>query len=167
MDRMKLNFQWLLVFVVLFFVSNIAIDYILDTSYRNMKFYELEEEMSPEVTITEAKKARMNGYIKGQLTNKTNKRIHDEYIRFDFYNEQDKKTGTEYYKIEDLRAGDTIDFEQHFKFTKVNSFKVSVSEEPTYEEVNIDFPIKYPSIIWLMASVIVWSATPALFFGII
>ena len=166
MDRMKTNFKWVLIIIAFFFLSNLAINWIINDSYRDMASFKVETGF-PKITISESKKTNVNGYIVGKITNNTGARIDDKYIKFDFYNKNGTYVGTDYVEIDNLKTGEEREFEHRFRYSKVESFTVDFAEGADRESFELSIPIKYPRVIWMIATVIVWTAVPPWFLGII
>ena len=115
MDRIKKFWIWLVLFVLFYlfvdFISFVGLKMML----KDLNEYEILVDR-PKIEILEAKGTYANGYIKGVLTNNTNSKIENKYIKVDVYSERNVNMGTEYIKIEKLDLAKTMSFEVKYTY---------------------------------------------------
>ena len=74
MDRMKTFIRYLLIFLGFFVISFLLMSAYIKTSYHKIESYEIKEDKFT-VTILSAKSSKDNGYIEGNILNKTEEKI--------------------------------------------------------------------------------------------
>ncbi len=125
---MKNIFRSIILLIVVYLVVQIFVYFLTKTYYRDMNNYEILVQ-SPEIKITESKVAKNKGYIQGTATNKTGAIISSLKIRFDFYDENERYIGSEYYKIEPFNANEKSKFDVKYEYDDVSSIKISIVNE--------------------------------------
>ena len=125
---LKLFLQFGAIFIILYFFLDFLTFAYVKSTYKPINDYEIEIN-SPKIEITEAKATYINGYVKGKVTNNTGEDIDNLYVKINFYSERNVDLGTRFAKIENLKQGETKDFEVKFKFQEVKNFKVNVTKE--------------------------------------
>lgn len=125
MDRMKTLIKYLLLIVICYFGSNFLINVAINKSYKNVAIYQEETSTAINLSSLEAKATMVNGYVKGQIKNNSNKTVMKKYLIIDLYSENHVKMGTKYLEVTNLKAGQTIDFEIKFKYSNVNYCVIS------------------------------------------
>ena len=139
MDRMKTFFIYFLIIVVFYVVSD-AISYMLLKSTYISRDYQIEFD-NPQVTISEMKSTKLNGYLKGKINNNTGEVITGKALKFDYYSKNGVLVGTKYSKVSNVLAGETLDFESRFNFNDVDSVKVSIVDALEMDESKFDFSL--------------------------
>lgn len=125
---LKLFLQFGAIFIILYFFLDFLTFAFVKSTYNPINDYEIEIN-SPKIEITEAKATYINGSVKGKVTNNTGEDIDKLYVKINFYSERNVDLGTRFAKIENLKQGETKDFEVKFKFQEVKNFKVNVTKE--------------------------------------
>ena len=127
-NTLKRFLQFGAIFIVLYFFLDFLTFAYIKTTYHPIEDYTIEIN-SPKIEITEAKATYINGYIKGNITNNTGEDIDVLYVKVNCYSERDNDLGTKFAKVENLKQGETRDFEIDFRFQEVKSFRVNVTKE--------------------------------------
>ena len=128
MARMKTFLIYALIIIVFYFYSNFLIEIGMKGTYHTIVHGTINVS-NPVVEVKEAKATYINGYVEGTMTNNTENRIDNKYIKIDFYSENNVQLGTKYVEIQNLEGGQTRDFRIAFKLTDVESFEISIVEE--------------------------------------
>ena len=135
MKRMKTFFIYFLIFVAFYFISNLLIDAYIKASYSKIAEYEIDVKEAT-VTIIEAKSSKDGGYIEGKISNPTKEDVLNKYMVVELISENGVSLGSEYVKIDRLKAETIKDFKVSFTIDNVKSFKITlISEE---EKAKID-----------------------------
>lgn len=130
---LKLFLQFGAIFIILYFFLDFLTFAYVKSTYKPINDYEIEIN-SPKIEITEAKATYINGYVKGKVNNNTGEDMDNLYVKINFYSERDVDLGTRFAKIENLKKGESKEFEIKFKYQDVKSFKVNVTNEAVIEE---------------------------------
>lgn len=162
MKRMKTFLIYALIVLAVVLCTDVLSNIILNSTYRDLgRDIGIE---SPKIEITEAKTTRDNGVIKGKITNNTDKKIENNFLRIELYSDIANLLGTEYLKIESLEKEETKDFELRYGQNNVDHFKLTFVEEKP-EEINTYHVLtKEGKIIFVIAGLIVLYALPPFFF---
>ena len=129
MDRIKTFFGYLLMVVICYFGSNVLAYVGINNIYEDIENYQYINTPSIVVTVDEAKATSINGYIKGNIKNESNKNIQEQYIKIDFYSERKVNVGTKYFKVENLKAKETANFDINFKYSNVSYFTITTVDK--------------------------------------
>ena len=164
MKRMKTFFIYLLLVLAVVLLTDVIAKIVLDTNYKDITNYEIAS-TSPEIKIEEAKTTRVNGKIKGSITNKTENFMQDVFVKVDLMSNTGKARGTEYVKMGNFQPGQSKEFSVKYKYADVTNFVIStvnnyeekteIEPDPFMENVK-----KYYPIVRLVA----WCVTPAIYF---
>ena len=84
MGTLKKFWMYFLMFVGFFLLVTLLTNFLMRDDYKNTN-YEIKSK-SPVIEVTECKSAYSNGYIKGSVTNNTDKLIQIKYLKIDLYN---------------------------------------------------------------------------------
>ena len=99
MKRMG-TFLKYVIWVVLFYIfSQLMIFLNLETTYQNIG----RKDNIEQITVYQAEATKVNGRIKGTITNNTENKITNKYIRIDLYSERDVFLGSRYIDISDIK----------------------------------------------------------------
>lgn len=128
MSTMRKFLKYFLLFLAVYFLSNIAIVYLMKTTY-NPKRFEIDPNVSPKVEITDFQATITNGYVTGKITNDTGEDINGKYLKLDYYSKNGTNVGTKYVEINNLKPGETMDFTSQFNFDNVDSLKATIVDE--------------------------------------
>ena len=139
MSRMKTFGIYLLLFVGLYVISNILISAYIKTSYYKIESYDINETQLT-VTIMSARASKDDGYIEGKISNGTNEKITDKYMKVELYSENNVSLGKEYVKVDEINPGEIKDFKISFSCDNVKHFVITflTSEEKSAEDASID-----------------------------
>ena len=131
MDRMK-TFAKYTIWVILFWIlSDILIYYGINTTYKTIS---RRNEISNQIAINDAEATKVNGRIKGAVTNTEENNISGKYIKIDLYSERGNVLGTKYLDIGNLEPNQTTQFETYFKIQDVDYYEISFTEEKEEQE---------------------------------
>ena len=139
MDRMKTFAIYLLIFVGFYIISNLLISAYLKTSYYKISSYEIEDKEIT-VTIITAKASKDDGYIEGKISNGTNEKIIQKYMKVELFAKNNVCLGTEHVKIDELNSGDLKNFKVNFSYDNVNHFKITFIDEKEKESEETQKP---------------------------
>lgn len=123
MSRMKTFTIYLLLFLGLYIISNILISAYIKTSYYKIDSYEIDEEQLI-VTIMSARASKDDGYIEGKVSNGTEDKITNKYMKVELYSENNVNLGEEYIKVEEINPGEIKNFKVSFTCDNVKHFKI-------------------------------------------
>ncbi len=133
MDRMKTFLLYALGIIGFFILSLILEDGLINGMYKpliNSSDKVIAENSSGiNVEVTDAKASNINGQLNYKITNNSNERIDDQYVKLDLYSKQGLLSATEYIKINDLNPGETKDYNVKFKGTEIADYKLAVIPE--------------------------------------
>lgn len=129
MKRLKTFFIYALVIAAFWFLSDILIYLAINGTYKPIETKVIAE--VPNVNVAESKATLVNGYVKGNIYNNSNKTINNKYVKMDFYSQRDVYLGTKYVKIENLEEGKTTNFEMWFKFENVEYCNITITDDTT------------------------------------
>lgn len=123
MSRMKTFTIYLLLFLGLYVISNILISAYIKTSYYKIDSYEIDEDQLT-ITIMSARASKDDGYIEGKVSNGTEDKIINKYMKVELYSENNVNLGEEYVKVEEINPGDIKNFKVGFTCDNVKHFKI-------------------------------------------
>ena len=135
MKRMKTFFWYFIILVAFYIVSNFLINAYIKTSYSKITEYEIDVDEAT-VTIIEAKSSKDDGYIEGKISNPTKENILNKYMVVELFSENNVSLGTEYVKIDKLKAETIKDFKVTFLVDNVKSFKITFISEEEKEQID-------------------------------
>lgn len=127
MKRMKTFFIYALLIAALWIFSDIIIYLTINGTYKTKEARVYVS--SPEITITENKATYVNGVVKGNINNSTDKIIDDVYLKIDMYSPRDVNLGTKYIKIDNLQVDESQNFEIWYEFTDVDYVTVRITDD--------------------------------------
>ena len=133
MSRMKTFFKYAIWIILYFIFSEIMININLETTYRNIG----RKDNLPQVIVYQAQATKVNGRIKGTITNKSENKIEYKYIKVDFYSERDVLLGTKYIDVSAIREDETQNLELYFKLQDVSYYEMSFTNEKTESEIKL------------------------------
>lgn len=161
MSRMKTFLIYTLIVVAIIICTDFIVNFILNSNYQKIQCD--IGTTAPKVEITEAKTTYMNGYVKGTITNNTNTKITNQFIKIEFYSVRKNKVGTEYLKIDNLEIGETKNFQLNYKIKNVNHLKLTITGEEMQEVIDYHPLIEHAESYFAIAGFIVWLALPPFF----
>lgn len=133
MSRMKTFFKYTMWIILFFIFSNIMITINLETTYKNIG----RKDNLEQITIYQAQATKVNGRIKGKISNNSENKINGKYVKVDFYSERDILLGTKYIDISDLKENETKDIEMYFKLQDVGYYEISFTEQKEENEIEL------------------------------
>lgn len=133
MSRMKTFFKYAIWIILFFIFSEIMININLETTYRNIG----RKDNLPQVIVYQSQATKVNGRIKGTITNKSENKIEYKYIKVDFYSERDVLLGTKYIDVSAIREDETQNLELYFKLQDVSYYEMSFTNEKTESEIEL------------------------------
>lgn len=133
MSRMKTFFKYTMWIILFFIFSNIMITINLETTYKNIG----RKDNLEQITIYQAQATKVNGRIKGKISNNSENKINGKYVKVDFYSERDILLGTKYIDISDLKENETKDIEMYFKLQDVGYYEISFTEQKEKNEIEL------------------------------
>lgn len=134
MSRMKTFTIYLLLFIGLYVVSNLLITAYINSSYYKIESYEINESQLT-VTIMSAKASKDNGYIEGKISNGTNEKVENKYMKVELFSENNVSLGKEYVKVEQINPGELKNFKVSFSCDNVKHFIITfLTQEQKDEE---------------------------------
>ena len=147
MARMKTFFLYALIVIAFMIFSDFFIFAAIKTTYVDFD-RQIVATQNVKVTIQEAKKTYMNGYIKGTIENVTNQTINDKYLKYEFFSNQDNSLGAKYIRLNDLEAGEKRDFEvtyniQDTSYYRVTEIDADEAGDIPEEELSMDVKISF------------------------
>lgn len=147
MARMKTFFLYALIVIAFMIFSDFFIFAAIKTTYVDFD-RQIVATQNVKVTIQEAKKTYMNGYIKGTIENVTNQTINDKYLKYEFFSNQDNSLGAKYIRLNDLEAGEKRDFEvtyniQDTSYYRVTEIDADEAGDIPEEEFSMDVKISF------------------------
>lgn len=122
---------WVVLFIIF---SEFLINVGLNSTYKSI---ERRDNIS-QVNIYQAEATKVNGRIRGLITNTQPDNLSGKYLEVDFYSERDVFLGRKFIHVNQLQENETQNFEILFKLEDVDYYTVSVvDEKPEGEEIEI------------------------------
>ncbi len=130
MSRLK-TFAKYVVWIILFWIlSDILIYYGVNSTYKEIKS---KNEIQSQITIKNAEATKVNGRIKGTVTNNEENDLSGKYLKIDLYADSGNLLATEYEEIGKLRANEVKSFETYFKMQDVKAYEINIVDEKAEE----------------------------------
>lgn len=129
-------FMWIAIFYVF---SNFLIDVGLNSMYSEIV---AKNEYSDIISVEQAEATRVNGRIRGVITNEGLDDINGKYVKVDFYSERNNNMGTKYVYISNVDRYESKAFEILFEASNVDSYTIEIVDEKVEIDTNwfnIDF----------------------------
>lgn len=134
MERMKTLFKYALWVVLFIIFSEFLINVGLNSTYKKIE----RKDNIEQVNIYQAEATKVNGRIRGIITNSESEDLSGKYIRIQLFSVRDVFLGEKYIEIHQLEENETQNFELLFKVQDVNYYTVDiVDEKPETEELEI------------------------------
>ena len=127
MKRMKTFLIYGLLIAALWIFSDIVIYFSINGTYKSKETR--INVSSVEVTITENKATYINGVVKGNIKNNTEKIIDGTYLKIDMYSPRNVNLGTKYVEINNLKPNQVREFEMGYKFTDVSYVTITTTND--------------------------------------
>ena len=131
MDRMKTFLLYFLGIVGFFVLSLILEDGLINSMYKPLtdssdKYIAEKNPSGINIEVSDAKASNVNGHLNYKITNTSNERIQDQYVKLDLYSKKGLLAATEYIKIDDLAPGESKDYMVKFKGTEIADYKIAI-----------------------------------------
>lgn len=155
MSKVKKIFTYVLWLIGFFILSEILINVSLNSSYKPIG----RKDSTPNINVYQAEATKVNGRIRGIVTNTGTPDIQGKYIKIDIYSPRDVKLGTKYIDLSNLKTGETDSFEVFYKLQDTSYYNVSIVDE--MEEVD-DKPffsqdfVRNKIVYWVVLAMILW-----------
>lgn len=162
MSRMKTFLIYALIVLAIILCTDGLSNIILESNYEDLG-YDIGVE-SPKIEILEAKTTKDNGRIKIRITNNTDKKIENKFLKIDLYSDIGNLLGTEYIKIEGIEKGETQEFELKYRQNNVHHFKLTMIDELPEKIYTYHVLTKEGRLLVVIAGLIVLYALPPFFF---
>lgn len=162
MSRMKTFLIYALIVLAIILCTDGLSNIILESNYEDLG-YDIGVE-SPKIEILEAKTTKDNGRIKIRITNNTDKKIENKFLKIDLYSDIGNILGTEYIKIEGIEKGETQEFELNYRQNNVSYFRVTIVDELPEKIYTYHVLTKEGRLLVVIAGLIVLYALPPFFF---
>ena len=125
MARMKTFAIYLLMFIGLYVGSQLIINAYIKTSYHKIEKYEINnDQLTVTISNTSTRASKEDGYIEGTISNKTNEKSSEKYMKVELYSEKDVNLGEEYVKIGEMNPNEVKEFKIRFTCDNVKHFKI-------------------------------------------
>lgn len=124
MARMKTFLIYFLIFLAIYFGGQLLINGFIKTSYYKIETYDISEDQLT-VTVMSARASKDDGFIEGKISNGTNEKSPNKYMKVELFSEGNVNLGEEYVQIGEMNSKDIKDFKVSFTCDNVKSFKVS------------------------------------------
>ena len=128
MERMKKFFLYFVMFIGLFLFVEFFTNIGMKEKIEDITNYVIKTN-SPKIEVTECKASYTNGYIKGNITNNTEKHISQKYLQIDLYDSNGIYLGTESKEIKYFNVKETINFDITFKYENVKRIELELVDE--------------------------------------
>ena len=129
MNTLKVFRNLLIAFILLWIFVTVVSEGFIQTSYRYIGDYEINNSEGVTVVITDSKATKVNGYVKGTVTNNTDHIISKLYVVLECFSKNNNLLGTEYTVISDLAPKQTKEFEIRYQYDDVDHYKITTTEE--------------------------------------
>ena len=155
MDRMKTFFYYALFIVLFFILSDLLININFEVIYQNIGRKDTIEQIS----IYQAQATKINGRIKGTITNDSGILKDKKYLQLNLYSERDNILGTKYIDISDIKEDETREIKLYFKIQDVEYYEFCFTNEKVESEIELlPADMSKNDIIWgtFLAFLIFW-----------
>jgi hypothetical protein len=135
MSRLKTFLTYVLILLAFFIFSNILENGLIKSMYYDMTGTvnnSLEyngQIIDLDINVTEAKSTRVNGYINLTVTNNSNVKIDEAYIKVMLYTKSNVFATQKYLEITDLDAGKSKNYTLRFKGSYIKTYAITAESE--------------------------------------
>ncbi len=137
MGTLKKFWMYFLMFIGFFLLITLLTNLLMRDDYKDITDYEVKSE-SPAIVVTECKAAYSNGYIKGSVTNNTEKLIPLKYLQINLYDKGGVYLGSEYKELKYFNVQETISFDINYNYVNVEKVTLGFTDEiPEKESFNL------------------------------
>lgn len=123
--NLRRYFLW---FILLFAFVTVGSILAVKTMYNEIKVLGIQSS-DIEITVSEAKATNVNGYIKGEINNKSENEINGKYLCFVLLNSKNEIVGTEFLSIGELSTSQLKTYELKFKANNVDGFYIAITDK--------------------------------------
>lgn len=147
MDTLKKIILWLIIIVIVFFITNFCNFYIIASTYKDIDFQTTNGD-SLEISKKECKATYVNGYCKLNVKNTSEADISNKYIILEGYSEYNNDLTNKYIKIDNIKAGEEKEIQFNYKAQEVKKVVAYVTDkEPEKEKFELNKEIDGPTIL--------------------
>lgn len=125
MARMKTFFIYALIIVGFYLLSNLLIEVGLNSRYKDIQ----RTDNLTQVGIYQAEATKVNGRIRGTITNSEPEELNGKYVKIEFFSKRNVSLGNKYIEVISLKEKETAPFEIFFKLKDVATYNVSIVNE--------------------------------------
>ena len=147
MDTFKRILFWVVIIVIVFFVTNFCNFYIIASTYKDIDC-KITNSNNLEIAKKECKATYVNGYCKLSVKNTSETDISNKYIILEGYSEYNNNLTNKYIKIDNIKAGEEKEIQFNYKAQEVKNVSVYVTEnEPEKEKFDLNEEVDGPTIL--------------------
>ena len=147
MDTFKRILFWVVIIVIVFFVTNFCNFYIIASTYKDIEC-KITNSNNLEITKKECKATYVNGYCKLSVKNTSETDISNKYIILEGYSEYNNNLTNKYIKIDNIKGGEEKEIQFNYKAQEVKNISVYVTEnEPEKEKFDLNEEVDGPTIL--------------------
>ncbi|MCI8309605.1 MAG: hypothetical protein HFJ45_05355 [Clostridia bacterium] len=145
MERLKTFLIYILILVAFFWVSKGLEHGLIWQMYYSMdgtveKYLNYNGEIIDlDIKVKEAEATRVNGYINISITNNSNTKIEEAYIKVMLYSKSGVYATQKYMEINDLEPGQTKEYSLKFKGSYINKYAITAEKEFPDKDYMFDF----------------------------
>ena len=159
MDTMKKFLIYLILFILLFFWSRYMAGMAIHNTYKANENYRMLG-TSPTITVSESKQTKVNGYIKGTITNNTGSYIPDTYLKVTFYNKSGEGFAVKGINLSNFANGRTVEYRLNHRYSNVERLTLEMTNEKVENTATdldplLDFTLTNEKAIWFVSGLIV------------
>ena len=159
MKTMKNFLIYLLLVIAVILLTNPLANLILETNYKDITKYEIAT-TSPEIKINESNAYKANGRIKGTIKNTTNALMQDMHIKVELKSDIGNTLGIEHIQIGNLEPGQEKDFSLSYRYSGVNNYIISATDEIEPSNVKLDPILEKADVIYKISRLIAYVISP-------
>ena len=147
MDTFKRILFWVVIIVIVFFVTNFCNFYIIASTYKDIEC-KITNSNNLEITKKECKATYVNGYCKLSVKYTSETDISNKYIILEGYSEYNNNLTNKYIEIDNIKAGEEKEIQFNYKAQEVKNVSVYVTEnEPEKEKFDLNEEVDGPTIL--------------------
>ena len=132
MDRIKTFAKYAIWLILFWLLSDILIYYGINSTYKDIQ---AKSEILNQIKVDNAEATKVNGRIKGTITNNEENNISGKYLKVNLYADSGNLLGTSFLEIGELENNQTKNFETYFKIQDVKSYDIGIVDEKVEEEM--------------------------------
>lgn len=132
MDRVKTFAKYAMWIILFWILSDILIYFGINSTYKDIS---QKSEISNQIIVDNAEATKVNGRIKGTITNNEENNISGKYLKVNLYADSGNLLGTNFLEIGNLETNQTKEFETYFKIQDVKSYDIGIVDEKVEEDM--------------------------------